>query len=134
MDLQNLSYALVQLAHNFGAAAIVGIAWFGWQHVPQAPARLAGWLALAWAVQIVSGATFGATSLYYYGRLPDIHGIAIVALAIKVIAALLGLVLALIYIGRTRAVVGQAPTRAWLLQTVLGIIALSAAAFLRWFS
>lgn len=134
MDLQNLSYALVQLAHNFGAAAIVGIAWFGWRHATPAPARLAGWLALAWAVQIASGAGFGAASLYYYGQLPDIHGVAIVALAIKIITALLGLVLALIFIGRSRVSVASGPTRTWQIQTMLGIVALSAAAFLRWFS
>lgn len=134
MDLQNLSYALVQLAHNFGAVAIVAIAWFGWRHNAQAPSRLAGWLAFAWAIQIVSGATFGAASLYYYGQLPDIHGIAIGALAIKVIAALLGLVLALIFIGRSSAMAAGAPTRHWQIQTVLGVVALSAAAFLRWFS
>ena len=134
MDLQNLSYALVQLAHNFGAVAIVGIAWFGWRHTPHAPGRLAGWLALAWAVQIVSGVGFGAASLYYYGQLPDIHGIAIGALAIKVVAALVGLVLALIYIGRSSAIAANTPTRSWQIQVALGITALSAAAFLRWFS
>lgn len=134
MDLQNLNYALVQLAHNFGAVAIVGIAWFGWRRTPQAPARLAGWLAFAWAVQIASGASFGAASLYYYGQLPDIQGIAIGALVLKIIAALIGLVLALIFIGRNSTAQSGAPTRFWQIQTALGVIALSAAAFLRWFS
>lgn len=134
MDFQNLTYTLVQLAHNFGAVAIVGLSWYGWRNPPAAPVKLAAWIALAWAVQIASGAGFGATSVYYYGQFPDIHGVAIVALGIKVAAALAGLVLALIFIGRSSAGADTRTTRVWAIETLLGSAALAAAAFLRWFS
>lgn len=134
MDFQNLTYTLVQLAHNFGAMAIVGLSWYGWRNPPAAPVKLAAWIALAWAVQIASGAGFGATSVYYYGQFPDIHGVAIVALGIKVAAALAGLVLALIFIGRSSAGADTRTTRVWAIETLLGSAALAAAAFLRWFS
>lgn len=134
MDFQNLTYTLVQLAHNFGAVAIVGLSWYGWRNPPAAPVKLAAWIALAWAVQIASGAGFGATSVYYYGQFPDIHGVAIVALGIKVAAALAGLVLALIFIGRSSAGADTRTTRVWAIETLLGSVALAAAAFLRWFS
>ena len=49
-------------------------------------------------------------------------------------AALAGLVLALIFIGRSSAGADTRTTRVWAIETLLGSVALAAAAFLRWFS
>ncbi|MGH7478744.1 MAG: hypothetical protein ACREJ8_04035 [Candidatus Methylomirabilales bacterium] len=74
---------------------------------------------------------FGAVSLYYYGQLPDIHGVALAALGVKVGCALFGVVLGLAFLrGRWS---GRKGSLVWTTQTVLGLIALTAAAFLRWY-
>lgn len=137
MDWQNATYALVQVAHNFGAVAVVGaplfVLWPARQGV--APRRAATWMVLGgWALQGVSGAAFGATSFYAYGALPDIHGVAVVALAVKAGCALAGLGLSAALLLDRRGQ-GEDRRRArwrWLLAA--GATALTAAAFLRWFS
>lgn len=137
MDLQNLAYALTQVVHNFGAVAVVGGAFYGRSLQGAAPSSLRrfAWLLLAaWSAQAVSGAGFGAISYAYYGQFPDIHGIAIAALIIKMACAVAGIVMAvalLRYETRWSAVV-QATV--WAGEAILGIVALTAAAFLRWFS
>lgn len=128
MDLQNLAYALIQVAHNFGAATVVAVPLYALVATRTAGARGLRWLALAgWGVQLASGALFGLVSLHFYGQLPDIHGIAIGALALKLLCAALAVLL-----------LAWAPYRcigaAWRVLAVLGMVALSAAAFLRWFS
>ena len=132
--MQNLAYALIQVVHNFGAAAVIGgaVAGVWWRGRPSAR-RLARWVAVAWAVQIATGALFGITSLHFYGHFPDIHGVAIDALGIKVVCAVIGLLLA--------AALGLAGDRwqrhaaaLWLALCLLASMALGAAAFLRWFS
>ncbi|MGI0028276.1 MAG: hypothetical protein ACREAQ_01010 [Nitrososphaera sp.] len=94
MEPENLCYALVQVVHNFGAAAVMGgsvvmVSWLPEAHRQRQIARLvlAGWL-----TQALSGVGFGAVSLYYYGQLPDIHGVALAALWVKVGCALVGMV------------------------------------------
>src|SRR5690606_28764680 len=97
MSAENLAYALVQVIHNFGAAAVVGGAVFAVWPVGQAHGvrRVLGWLVLlAWAAQAISGALFAAVSFHYYGQFPDLHGIAIVALLVKIGCALAGVALA----------------------------------------
>lgn len=134
MDLQSLAYALTQVAHNFGAVAVVGGAVCSGR--PRtAPGRgivrliLAGWL-----VQVVSGAGFGAISFAYYGQFPDLHGIAVAALSIKVACAVLGAVLAIAMLRGLRARADRPQDAARVGQILLGVTALTAAAFLRWFS
>lgn len=137
MDLQNLAYALTQVIHNFGAATVVGGAaaalWLvPWQAVPE---RFLAWLvSLAWMLQIASGVGFGAISFYYYGRLPEITGIATVALAVKVASASFGFVLGVLYLLRATRWLEATRQRAWRALLGLGVVALTAAAFLRWFS
>ncbi len=101
--LENLAYALTQVLHNFGAVVVVG----GAAAALWAPAlpyisekRLRRLVGIGWAVQIASGAGFGAVSYYFYGRLPDIHGVAVAALAIKVTCAVSGLGLAVLSLSR----------------------------------
>jgi hypothetical protein len=68
------------------------------------------------------------------GQFPDIHAIARSALFIKMACAAAGVLLATVYL--RRAVDWQSRRRAmvWTLLFVLGITALSSAAFLRWFA
>ena len=133
--MQNLIYALIQAIHNFGAVAIVAMgAYETWLVHGSPAARLAWLLAAVWALQASSGALFGITTYYYDRQLPDIHGVAVDALVVKIICAAIGFVLAVSYAkwspgwsaGRCRFVWGSS--------FALGAVALSAAAFLRWFS
>ncbi|RJG00999.1 hypothetical protein [Noviherbaspirillum sedimenti] len=137
MDLQNLSYTAIQVVHNFGAVAVVGSAacalWL-------APA-LAGmrkplsWIMLmGWAVQAASGGAFGGVSWLYYGRFPDIHGIAVAALLIKMACAAAGFMLVAAYIYRGIRWSERAQQATWRALAALAATALTAAAFLRWFS
>ncbi len=135
--MQNLIYALIQVIHNFGAVTVVGTAasalWLvrgnaAVQH------RLALLLAMAWAVQAASGSLFGITTFYFEGHLPDIHGIAVDALLIKIICALVGFIVAVTYV---KLHSGWAPNKqllVWRLSFAIGVVALGSAAFLRWFS
>jgi len=135
--VQNLIYALIQVIHNFGAVTVVGTAasalWLvrgnaAVQH------RLALLLAMAWAVQAASGSLFGITTFYFEGHLPDIHGIAVDALLVKIICALVGFIVAVTYV---KLHSGWAPNKqllVWRLSFAIGVVALGSAAFLRWFS
>jgi hypothetical protein len=137
MNLQNLSYAVIQVVHNFGAVAVVGSAvcalWAGsglaWMRQPLA------WVALlGWAAQAASGAGLGAVSWLYYGRFPDIHGIALAALLIKITCAAAGFLLAAAFIYRGTGWRESAQQTTWRALAALAATALTAAAFLRWFA
>ena len=133
MDWQNLAYAVTQIVHNFGAVAVVGgaVCALAWRKATVQ--RRLSWIVLAgWATQAVSGATFGAISYYYYAKFPDIHGIAVAALIVKMACAALGFTLAAWQLfAHPSAASGR---RAWLVSCGLGVLALSSAAVLRWFS
>ena len=135
MDLQNLSYAAIQVVHNFGAVAVVGSAagafWPGlaWMRKPLAWAMLWGW-----AAQAASGGAFGGVSWLYYGRFPDIHGVAVAALLIKMACAAAGFMLAAAYLYRGAGWSERAQLASWRALATLAVTALTAAAFLRWFS
>lgn len=133
---ENLAYALTQVIHNFGAAAVVGGAVFIlWPVSRLEYGRHFAWLILlAWGAQIASGALFGAVSLYYYGELPDLSVIAMTALGVKVLAAVAGFLLAALYLVRGREWDRAGVKRTFGFLLVLGVTALTAAAFLRWFS
>ena len=135
--MQNLAYALVQVVHNFGAAAVVGAAIIGrWslQH-NLGPKKMLAWLVLiGWITQGLSGAGFGAVSFYYYGQFPEIFGVAVIALVVKMACTIGGVILAGTYLccGSVWPVARQ--NLLWNVLVVLGATALSAAAFLRWYS
>lgn len=136
MGAENLAYALTQVVHNFGAAAVLGGAVFAlWPASRLENGRSFAWLILvAWGAQIASGGLFGLTSLYYYGETPDLSRIAMAALAVKVAAAAAGFLLAAFYLLRGREWDRVRVKRTFLGLAALGTIALTAAAFLRWFS
>jgi hypothetical protein len=133
---ENLAYALVQVVHNFGAVALLGGAVFAlWPVSRLEYARaFAGLILLAWGAQIASGALFGATSLYYYGETPDLSRVAMAALGVKVVAAAAGFLLAAACLLRGREWGRAGVRRCFRALAALGVVALTAAAFLRWFS
>jgi hypothetical protein len=138
VDAQDLAYALNQVVHNFGAVAVTAAAAGGRWSPPagcgQGRRRLA-WLTFGgWAVQSASGATFAAISYTVYGRLPDIHGIAVVALSVKIACAISGIGLGALYLARERAWIEEQRGRAWTALLAFAAVALCAAALLRWFS
>jgi hypothetical protein len=137
MQWENLFYALTQCAHNFGALAVVGGA-LGALSIPAGNPDLKRklvWLVLiGWGVQAFSGSLFGGISFYFYGETPDLHATAWVALVIKVICAVLGLLLALLYVVRAKNWSNNGRYRVLFGLTGFGATALTAAAFLRWFS
>jgi len=135
--VQNLIYALIQVIHNFGAVTVVGTAaaaiWLahgnaGVRH------RMSYLMALAWAVQAASGLMFGAITYYFEKHLPDIHGVAVDALLVKIGCAAAGFILAVAYIRFNSGWSAKKQLLAWRALLALGAIALACAAFLRWFS
>ena len=145
----DLLYACVQLVHNVGAAAVVGspaVAW--WLSSSQfaealsnrrsaimpVQRRLAWLTLLAWSIQIASGAGFGATTYYLKHELPDLTGIGLGALCIKVFCALASAALATIYLRAASNWPDHVRLRVWQTLFVLGLTALMSAAFLRWYA
>lgn len=93
------------------------------------------WLTFSgWVAQIVSGTLFGLVSLYFYSQLPDIHGIAIVALIVKIVCAITALVLTALSLRARDLYADRRATITWQILAALAIVALTAAAFLRWYS
>jgi len=91
-------------------------------------------MAVAWAVQLLSGAAFGATSYYYAGHFPDIHGVAIAALGVKLVCASAGFLLASAYVKWASGWSVRRCFHAWCALAAFAAAALASAAFLRWFS
>jgi hypothetical protein len=133
---ENLAYALTQVVHNFGAVGVLGGAVFMlWPEFRFEHGRRFAWLILlTWGMQIASGSLFGAVSLHFYGETPDLSTVALAALIIKVAAATAGFLLAALYLARGRKWSRSGAKRSFQTLAALGVTALTAAAFLRWFS
>lgn len=132
---QNLSYSVIQVVHNFGAVATVGGSVIATRLRDNVTRRRLAHLVLGgWVTQAVSGATFGMVTYHYYHQLPDISGIAVDALGIKMVCATLGFVLLTTYLWQSDRWTERGKSYAWMTSSVLAITAISAAAFLRWFS
>jgi len=137
MQWENLYYALTQLVHNFGAIAVVGGALAGLKVSTDnltLKHKLALLVLIGWSAQALSGLIFGAVSLYFYGETPDLHATAQVAFVIKLTCAVSGIFLALLYLKSAKLWTAKRRHRVWFALTGFGVIALTAAAFLRWFS
>ena len=137
MQLENLSYALTQVVHNFGALAVVAGALVALKlksEQQQLKHTMAWVVLIGWAAQAMSGLLFGGISLLFYGETPDLHDTAMYALILKGLCAISGILLALSYIrsGKNWSETGRQGVLRGL--TALGTTALIAAAFLRWFS
>jgi hypothetical protein len=133
---QNLLYATVQAAHNFGAVAAVGGSAAGVAlKEPAARRKLAKVTSAGWLTQALSGACFGAVSYYYYHRFPDLGEISIGALTLKMACVTAALALFAFYFMWGRRWPGEArATFVWPASLALAVTALTAAAVLRWFS
>lgn len=137
MNLQDLSYALVQVVHNFGAASVVAaplVALLFARQQAEMRRRLSWIVLFGWAAQGASGMGFGAVSYYNYGKFPDLHGIATIALIIKVVCAISALLLVLTLLAKGSSWNAKSHHRVWHSLAGFGTIAITAAAFLRWFS
>lgn len=135
--MENLSYAVVQVVHNFGAVAVVGGTAFALYPGTATAAlyrKLAWLVGFGWTAQAISGMGFAAVSYHYYDKLPDIHGIAMAALLIKMLCAISGVSIVIIYLRYSANFAIECRHLAWQLLAALGVTALTAAAFLRWFS
>ncbi|HUB65154.1 MAG TPA: hypothetical protein VL996_12075 [Methylocella sp.] len=134
MEAENILYSGVQIAHNFGAAAVTGLPVAALWFKPAAPVlRKMAWLTLlAWLVQALSGVGFGTVSYFQEGELPQIHHLALAALCVKIACAGLAVTLLTFYFMR-RITVARGDA-VWRSLAVLGVTALTCAAVLRWFS
>lgn len=135
--MTNFIYTLLQIVHNFGAAMVVGSPAVGYWLLGQGDTTLQrrlAWLTVAGAVaQVGSGIGFGLASQFVKGQLPEIEGVAFVALLVKLFCVAAIVVLMLRYVLTTAS--GEMPRqrRMWLVTLILGGVALAAAAFLRWY-
>lgn len=123
------------MAHNLGAVTVVAGPLYFLIAGELKRERGVLWMVLAgWAVQIISGGFLGLISLYFYGQLPDIHGIAIGALVIKIACAITAFVLIIVSLSAHDLYTGRRAPITWRALAALALISISAAAFLRWFS
>ncbi len=131
-EVENLLYAGVQIAHNFGATVVTGgpIVVLAWVERVEIEQRIARLVLGGWLLQVLSGAAFGALSWHYYGQLPEIHGAALAALVLKLCCAVVGIGLGLFCLSIAR----DGRRRVWRTQAGCAFPALSAAGVLRWFS
>jgi hypothetical protein len=132
---QNLTYSVIQVVHNFGAVATVGgsLAALRFRGV-DTRTKLARLALGGWGTQAASGAAFGGVSYYFYHRFPDISGIAIDALVIKMGCAAIGFLLLATYLFQSEKWTMARINGVWFASSLLAVVALSSAAFLRWFS
>ncbi len=134
-SVQNLSYSVIQVIHNFGALATVGGSIVATLVREDDFRRKLAHLALiGWVTQAASGATFGMVTYHYYSQFPDMSGLAMDALGIKMCCATLGILLLTTYLFQNHRWTDLDKNKAWITSTILSITAFSAAAFLRWFS
>jgi hypothetical protein len=147
--MSDLLYACVQLVHNMGAAAVVGspaVAWwlvrasqmpdglFGSPAAMGLVLRRLAWLTvLAWTAQLVSGIGFGATTYYLKHEFPELTGVGLIALGIKVTCALIAIALVTFCLKASSRWPVNRQARVWQILFVLGLAALISAAFLRWY-
>ena len=148
--MSDFIYACVQLVHNLGAAAVVGgpaVSWwlaraslltaaFPGNAAAIFPIqRKLAWLTLvAWSAQLASGAGFGATTYYLKHAFPELTGIGLAALVIKVSCAVIAFTLILLYLTTGSRWSAKGHLRAWQALFTVGITALMSAAFLRWYA
>lgn len=134
--MNELVYTCVQALHNLGAVAVVASPALALA-LPAGSGsrerRLAWVLLLAWGLQAASGAGFAAASYGLKGELPEVAGVALGALGVKMAATTGALVLAagLLWLRRFRE--PRSRVFAWSACLGLAIAALLAAAPLRWY-
>ena len=134
--MTELVYTLVQAAHNLGAVAVVAspAAALGLRgRGGPLERRLAWTLLFAWGLQAASGAAFAATSYGFKGELPEVTGVALSSLVVKMAATAGGFLLAAVLLGSRRLSSPRPRALAWTICLGLALAALLAAAPLRWY-
>jgi hypothetical protein len=132
--MTELVYALVQAVHNLGAVAVVASPAVALGSRGEGSQRRLAWVLLAaWGLQAASGAGFAAASYGLKGALPEIAGVALAALVIKVAATAAGFTLGAALLRARRLAGGKPRAVAWGLALGLAVAALLAAAPLRWY-
>src|SRR5258705_815594 len=134
--MTDLVYALLQLVHNLGAAAVVGLPLvvLTLESRGEPPSRrLAALLVAAWIVPAATGIGFGVASLRLKGQLPEIQGVALGALAVKLGGTAVGLATAALGFLRGATWSRAAWRRAAWTGLAAALMPLGAAAFLRWY-
>lgn len=137
METINFVYAIMQIAHNFGASIVIGGSFFSYWYKPlPSPTRkkLAWAVMIGWLIQGLSGAGFGVTSYVFHGHLPEIHGVAKISLFIKILCTMIGLVLSMSVIFKRETWGEKYRNLIWGSMLTAAATALFAAAVLRWFS
>ncbi|HEX3554498.1 MAG TPA: hypothetical protein VIA62_14840 [Thermoanaerobaculia bacterium] len=134
--MTELVYTLVQAVHNYGALAVVAspavaLAFRG--HGGALERRLAWTLLVAWGLQAATGAGFAAASYSLKGQLPEVTGVALYSLGVKLAATVAGCALAALLLWARRLSSPRSRTVAWAACLGLAVVALTAAAPLRWY-
>jgi hypothetical protein len=134
--MTDLVYALLQVSHNFGAAAVVAspifASWLG-REQPTIQRRLAWLVVFGAMIQVGSGIGFGLTSYLLKGHLPEIEGVAYGALLVKVFCVIASPAIVLRFVLNATKDETRKQRCAWLSALILGSTAFTAAAFLRWY-
>jgi hypothetical protein len=134
--MTELVYTLVQALHNLGAVAVVAspAVALGLRDRSAALDRRLAWVLLsAWGLQAASGAGFAAASYGLKGALPEVTGVALTALVIKLTATAGGFALAASLLRVRRLAAPRPRAVAWAVCLGLAVAALLAAAPLRWY-
>jgi hypothetical protein len=134
--MNELVYTFVQALHNLGAGAVVAspaLALAMPEGSGRRERRLAWVLLFAWGLQAASGAGFAAASYGLKGELPEVAGVALVALVVKMAATFGGCVLAAGLLWLRRFTEPRSRVFAWSVCLGLATAALMAAAPLRWY-
>ena len=134
--MENLIYTWVQIVHNFGAVAVIGspAAALSLSRQNQIVRYKLVWLMLlGWLAQGASGIGFALTSYTMKGALPEVTGIALGALILKVGCTFIGTVLTGFYLATRLRWSAAREHRMWQLMLLMTVSAITAAAFLRWY-
>ena len=133
--MENLTYTIVQILHNFGAVTVFGSPIAGWwlERKNFAVHRLTLLALLGWMAQGATGIGFALTSYTFKGAIPEVTGIALGALLIKVFSTLIGFVAAILIFRKGRQWKSQSRIRIWQSMLFLAFSAMTAAGFLRWY-
>jgi hypothetical protein len=134
--MTELVYALVQAIHNLGAVAVVAspAGALAFRATGKAVERRLAWiLLLAWGLQALSGAGFALASYGLKGQLPEVTGVALGALVVKLAATAGGFAIAAALLWLRPLAAPRSRAVAWGVGLGLALAALTAASPLRWY-
>lgn len=133
--MENILYTCVQILHNFGAVVVVGSPAAGWwlERKNLMASRLALFALLGWFIQGATGIGFALTSYSLKGAVPEVTGVALAALLVKIFGTVIGFTLAVLVRRKGSQWRLRSRILAWQTMLTASVAALVAAAFLRWY-